>query len=150
LLDWLFDAACFYQAACEHLSERDIIVLEEAFCQQSYYLLAFHQNGYDTERLRQYLQATPEPDLVIAITLSPEDCEQRMHGRSKGVASDILTPLTVAQRLGVLEQRFNMYTDIATYFEQHGVPVLRIENSDHITAQHLLQNALIPSRMFKS
>lgn len=148
LMTWLFDVACYYQAARDFLSDHDIIVLEEAFCQHAYYLLAFHRDHRDPERLHRYLQAIPRPDALIAITVSPTVCEQRMHARSKGIASDILTPLTVEQRLTLLTQRFAMYQDIATYFEQQGVPVLRIDNTDYAVTQRQLQEGLIASCLF--
>ncbi len=142
LIDWFFDMVSYYQTAQEVLTSDDIFLQEEGPCQHAYYLLAFYDGVFDAKRLESYLDAVPAPDLLIAFLTAPELCEQRMHHRQKGVASDILTPLTVQQRLSVLEERLTGYRKIADYLERRGVAVLRIENRDHDTTRREIREGL--------
>lgn len=143
LLTWLLNgvASC-YQAAHQTLTAKEIFLMEEGFCQYAYYLLAFYQGNFDEQRLESYLSLIPKLDLLVALLPPPEECEKRMHSRPKGVASQILTPLSVEQRLNILRHRTRVNQKIADYMEKHHVPVVRLENTDYqithvILAQHL-------------
>lgn len=143
LLKWLLGgvASC-YQAAHQSLASDDIFLMEEGFCQYAYYLLAFYQGNFDEQRLEAYLSLIPTLDLLVVLLPPPEECEKRMHSRPKGVASQILTPLSVEQRLNILRHRTHVNQQIADYMEKHHVPVVRLENMDYqithvILARHL-------------
>lgn len=144
LIDWLFSNAAYYQAACELAQADDNLIMEEGFCQQSYYLLAFYQGRFDEGRLYDYLNVAPKPDIFVALLPTAEECEKRLHQRAKGVASDILTPLTVQQRLEVLKHRAQVYQTIADYWEERSVNVVRIHNETQQEVKALLNEQLVP------
>ncbi len=145
LLDWLFGGvASYYQAASQTLASEDLFLMEEGFCQHAYYLLAFYDGNFEEQRLETYLDLIPKLDLLVTLLPPPEECEKRMNSRQKGVASDILTPLSVQQRLSILEHRASVCQKIADYLEKQHVPVTRLENTDyqstHVTLANHLRN----------
>ncbi|PIE36573.1 hypothetical protein CSA56_00025 [candidate division KSB3 bacterium] len=142
LIEWFFDMVGYYQAAQDILGDDEFFLQEEGPCQHAYYLLAFYNGEFDVKRLEAYLAAVPVPDMLIAFFTAPELCEQRMNSRKKGVASDILTPLSVQQRLAVLEERLAVYRKIADYLEQKGVAVLRLDNRNRDTTFRELREGL--------
>lgn len=143
LIDWLFSNAVFYQAAHELANAADILIMEEGFCQQSYYLTAFYNGNFDEGRLYEYLNATPKPDFFVALLPDADECEKRLNQREKGVSSGILTPLTVQQRLEVLEHRVNVYQKIADYWEGRSVNVVRIHNETRQEVNALLTEQIL-------
>ncbi len=144
LIDWLFTHAVQYQAARELAKADDILIMEEGFCQQVYYLTAFYQGHFREKQLYDFLNMTPKPDIFIALLPDAEECEKRMHRRKKGVASDILSPLTVQQRLDVLEHRSGVYQSVADYWEEQGVAVLRVRNETQQEVKALFLEDLLP------
>ena len=144
LIDWLFSNAAYYQAACELANAEDILIMEEGFCQQSYYLLAYYQGEFDEAHLYDYLNVIPKPDVFVALLPTADECEKRLHQRAKGVASDILAPLTVQQRLEVLEHRAQVYQKIADYWEGRSVNVIRVHNETKQEVKALLADRLLP------
>lgn len=143
LLMWLLGgvASC-YQAAHQTLAPDDIFLMEEGFCQYAYYLLAFYQGNFDEQRLESYLNLIPKLDLLVALLPPPEECDKRLHSRPKGVASQILTPLSVEQRLNILRHRTRVNQKITEYMEKHHVPVVRLENTDYQTTHVILARHL--------
>ena len=144
LIDWLFTHGVQYQAACELGEVNDILIMEEGFCQQSYYLTAFYQGHFEEMRLYDYLSVTPQPDVFVALLPDAEECERRMNLREKGVASDILAPLTAPQRLELLEHRAGVYKKIADYWEERSVQVIRVRNETASEVKALLNEELLP------
>jgi thymidylate kinase len=143
LVHWIFDAATLYQAAYESLKEDDILVQEEGFCQQAYYLLvAFRNDVLEENVLAEYLNLIPQPDLLIVISADPEQSEARMQQRSKGVSSDILRLMPVSERIALLAHRLNIYHKIADSLEAQQVNVVRLDNSNYHASQQLLKEAL--------
>ncbi len=143
LVHWIFDAATIYQAAHEFLEENDVLVQEEGFCQQAYYLLAaFRKALLEEQVLAQYLNLIPQPHLLIVISTDPEQSEARMQQRAKGVSSDILRLMPVAERITLLTHRLNMYHKIADYLETQQVTVVRLDNSNYRASRQLLKKAL--------
>ena len=142
LLQWWLDVASYYQLAQETLTHAEWLLLEEGFCQHAYYLFAFQQTGLDLDGLQRYVERVPPPDLLVWLEVTPEICEHRMQARRKGVASDILAPLTVAQRHAILQERFETYAWIAEYFEQRGVCVIRVPQVELAALPEFLQTAL--------
>lgn len=144
LVHWVLDPAMLYQASHEFLEHDDILVQEEGFCQQAYYLLAaFRSTALDSKTLKHYLRQIPHPHLLIMISSDPEQCEARMQGRAKGVSSDILRYLSVADRRDVLHERLSLYQQIAAYFEQQHIQVVRLHNQDLHTSHEYLNDALV-------
>lgn len=143
LVHWVLDPAMLYQAAHEFLGPDDILIQEEGFCQQAYYLLAaFRSTALETNTLERYLRQIPRPHLLIMLASDPEQCEARMQERPKGVSSDVLRYLAVADRLDVLYERLNLYQQIVAYFEQQHVQVVRLDNQQLSTSRRDLENAL--------
>ena len=142
LIEWFWDAATTYQAAQETLAATDIFLFEEGFAQYAYYPFAFFDGALNQERLDRYLQHLPKPDLFVALLPTPEACEARMHGRAKGVASDILTPLSAPQRLAILQERTAFNETIAAYWERQRVTMIRLENDDYERTKQSLADQL--------
>jgi thymidylate kinase len=142
LLLRFFDLMSVYQAGCDFLNRDDVLLLDEGFCQQAYYLLAFLNGGFNNQVLERYLQLVPKPDLLVVLLTTPEQCEERMQKRLKGVGSAILRRLTASQRLKLLEQRLNIYKKITEYIEKHDVAVIKLHNSDYSTTKKRLEEQL--------
>jgi hypothetical protein len=143
LMRWNFDLMSFYQASCDVLDQDTILVQEEGFCQHAYYFLAFRQGGFNDHELETYLDLIPKPDMLVFLSTTPEQCEERMNVRSKGIASDILRTLPAAQRMTLLSQRLHVYNKIADYFATHNIPVMRVENTNYKATQILLAERLL-------
>ncbi len=144
LIDWFFDLASTYQASHDFLGNDDVLLLEEGFCQQAYYLLiAFRKRNTNNKDLENYLQLIPKPHLVFSILTDPEKCEKRMNKRQKGVSSDILRFLTVSERILLLEQRLKIYKKIVNYLEKRNVAVIRLENNNYRATQQILEETLV-------
>jgi thymidylate kinase len=142
LMRWNFDLMSFYQASCDLLDQDTILLQEEGFGQHAYYLLAFRKGGFDNRAFETYIHLIPKPDLLIVLLTSPEQCEERMNARAKGIASDILRTLPISQRMALLDHRLNTYTRMADAFETHNVPVMRVENTNHAATQALIVERL--------
>lgn len=143
LLQWIFEAATLYQASHEFLHDDDVLVQEEGFCQQAYYLIfAFRKSHFDAHILEQYLQLIPKPHLIVLVSTDPEQCEQRMQQRSKGVSSDILRLMSVSERIELLAQRLHIYEKIANYLEAQQVDVIRLDNKNYSTSLQILAKRL--------
>jgi thymidylate kinase len=132
-----------YQASFDCLESNAILLQEEGFCQQAYYLLfAFRENTSHTQLLERYLQNIPRPDLVVSIVTEADQCESRMQQRAKGVSSDILRFLPVSERIELLAQRLNIYEKIANYLEAQHVEVIRLDNNNYRVSQQMLEDKL--------
>ena len=143
LLSWFFDVACVYQAAQEFLATDDVLLIEEGLCQQAFYLLCtFRKPDVDDRKLKRYLQLIPKPDVLIAVFVDPQECEERMQSRSKGIAN-MLRTLPVAERIAVLEQRQKTYRKIADDFETQKIEVIRLDKTNHTANQKQLAEKLI-------
>ncbi len=130
LLLWFFEVACIYQAAQEYLESHDVLLMEEGFCQQAYYLTAaFRKKALNDQQLARYIQLIPEPQLLIALFADPEQCEKRLQTRPTGIPSKILRSLTVSERIALLEQRMNTYQKIVESLEKRNIPVIRLNNT---------------------
>ncbi len=131
LLLWFFDVACIYQAAQEYLESHDVLLMEEGFYQQSYYLTAaFRKEALNDQQLARYVQLIPEPQLLIALFADPGQCEKRLQTRTTGIPSKILRSLTVSERIALLKHRMNTYQKIAEYLEKRNIPVIRLNNNN--------------------
>lgn len=143
LVHWILDPAMLYQASSEFLAEDAILVQEEGFCQQAYYLLAaFRTTKPGVDDLKRYFRQIPQPHLLILLSSDPEQCEARMQRRAKGVSSDILRYLSVNDRLDVLKDRLRLYEWIAAYFEEQQGQVVRLDNRDLRMSHQRLKDAL--------
>ena len=142
LIEWFFDIASYYQAGVDTLTENAAGLLEEGFCQHAYYLCAFWETHAQEQPLQRYLELIPTPDLLVCLLTSAEQSEARMQARFKGVSSDILRPLTVDQRLAVLDERLRMYMAIADNLEQKGATVIRLEHDDYQHSHRILEEQL--------
>jgi hypothetical protein len=142
LIEWFFDIASYYQAGVETLPEKAIGLLEEGFCQHAYYLCAFRDQHAPEQPFQRYLELIPQPDLLVCLLSSVEQSEARMQARGKGVSSDILRPLTVEQRLAVLDERRRMYAAIAETLEQNGATVVRLAHDDYQQSHRILEEQL--------
>jgi thymidylate kinase len=143
LLTWFFDVACVYQAAQEFLATDDVLLIEEGLCQQAFYLLCeFRKPGVDDQKLKRYLQLIPKPDALIALFVDPQECEERMRTRTKGIAN-MLRTLPVGERIALLEQRQETYRKIADDFETQKIEVIRLDETNHTTVPKYLAEKLI-------
>lgn len=143
LLQWVFDAATQYQACQQFLNDDDVVLQEEGFYQQAYYLIvAFRKPVIEDHILEQYLQLIPKPQVIMLITTTPEQCEERMQKRAKGVSSDILRLMSATERVALLEQRLNIYEKIANYLESRGVDVIRLDNENYSESLQVLEEKL--------
>ena len=142
LVTWFCDVACVYQAARQWLRPQEILLWEEGFCQQVYYLIvAFRQAGLDERKIAAYLQLIPKPDAAVLLLADPNQCEARMHSRSKGIANH-LRMLSPAERIAVLEQRFQTYLVVAQELEARNVTVIRLETTEPGSASRMLAERL--------
>ncbi len=143
LLDWIFDTATHYHACQRYLQADDIILQEEGFCQQAYYLLeAFRPSSSEKDLLTPYLELIPKPQTLIFITTPAEQSESQMQQRAKGVSSDILSLMSVDDRLDLLTHRLATYEQIAHYLEQNGVDVIRLSHKEYQASLHTLKEHL--------
>ena len=144
LLSWFFDVACIYQASQETLEADGVLVMEEGFCQQAYYLIAAFREADDIGvKLERYCELIPKPSLVIFLLADPEACEKRLHTRATGIPSSILSSLTASERIALFTHRLSTYQALAQYLEQQHVPVMRVDNTQpyHVT-QKILEESL--------
>jgi thymidylate kinase len=145
LISWFFEVAGIYQAARDILKPDEILLLEEGFCQQTYYLItAFREHNERAQFLEQYVKSIPMPDLVIALSADPERCEQRLQTRGTGIPSKVLQSLAPTERIALFEQRQKTYQEVARYLEEHDVPVIRLDNNhnEYSATRTLLEQAL--------
>jgi thymidylate kinase len=142
LMKWFFDLMSVYQASHDFLDKNTMLLQEEGFCQHAYYLLAFRKGGCDEQELDTYLQLIPKPDLLVFLLTTPQQCEERMNARSKGIASDILRSLPLSQRMALQDQRLKTHQHIADYLETQNVAVIRLDNADYSTTQKILEERL--------
>jgi thymidylate kinase len=145
LIRWFFDVACIYQASQDFLRDDDVLLMEEGFCQQTYYLIvAFRKGNINDRKLERYIQLIPKPQLVVAIFTDPTQCERRLQTRPTGIPSKILRSLTVSERIALLEQRMNTYQKIATYLEKQNLPVVRLNNNNNYSStRKILEETLV-------
>ncbi len=143
LISWFFDVACIYQAAQDILENHAVLLMEEGFCQQTYYLISAFRDDDRIQFLKNYIRAIPKPDLVIALSAEPEKCEHRLQTRATGIPSKILHALTPPERIALFEHRLNTYQRVAQYLEEHDVPVLRVDNNNNYSStRKILEQAL--------
>jgi len=145
LITWFFDIAGIYQASQEFIGNDDVLLIEEGFCQQAYYLVvAFRKETGADQKLKRYIQLIPKPQLVISLFADPDQCEERLQTRPTGIPSTILRSLTVSERITLLEHRLNTYQKIADYLEKQNVTVIRLNNNNssnftrEIIEEHLM------------
>lgn len=95
-----------WQSLKGRLPEEVVVIFEEGFIQKSF-MFVDHSNGLliEKEKLCNYLEIIPIPDIVVFVTASIETCQSRMMDRPDGLTerlksadnNEILAFLTTAQ-----------------------------------------------------
>lgn len=145
LIAWFFDVACIYQASREVLDTNGVMVMEEGFCQQAYYLIAaFRETDTIEQNLERYSRLIPKPSLVIFLAADPEECEKRLQTRASGIPSTILRSLTAPERVALFKHRLATYQTFVQYLEQQNVAVMRVDNNHaYRSTQKILEEKIL-------
>ena len=143
LIRWFCDVACIYQAGQEWLQPADVLMLEEGWCQQAYYLIvAFREQNIDASNIERYVELLPKPDGVVFLLADPEECERRLNTRATGIPSSILSSMTASERIALLEERLKTYRVVVDTLKKKNVPVIQLETQDKDDAGQILTDYL--------
>ncbi|MGH8936859.1 MAG: hypothetical protein ACRDXD_11475 [Acidimicrobiia bacterium] len=129
VVKWMLDLFAAFQFVDDRLTQEEVLVLDEGFCNRVNTLFAYGPaDGPDVspQEIGAYVDRIPRPDLVLRIDTSSEASEARLERRGWTERLDQLSP---PERRAVLE-RSRQCIDLATSrLREAGVSVVPIDNN---------------------
>lgn len=146
VVKWMLDLFAAFQFVDDRLSDEEVLLLDEGFCNRVNTLFAYGaSSGPDPspQEIGAYIDHIPHPDLVLRVHTTSEASEARLERRGWTERLDRLSP---PERRAVLE-RSRECIDLATSrLQEAGVSVVPIDNNQALaTALTAMEEVL--SRM---
>lgn len=126
--DWIFRSFSRYNIVNQNLKQKEIVVLDEGFCNRSISLFVNQETQPNDELVYQYADAIPAPDIVFMIVSKPDICISRMSDRPGGYPGRMAT-LSVNEKEEFLHNASNCLDIVRNNIENRGSKVINIDNN---------------------
>lgn len=124
VIKWMLGLFAGFRFVEERLTDREVLVIDEGFCNRVTSLFAYGSSGSDpTTEILTYADHIPRPDLVFVLEAGVEVCEERMERRGWTERLALLGPL---ERRGVLTRSQRCIVVAAARLQQVGVRVVHL------------------------
>ena len=133
MLENFFQTAAVYQLAQQYLQEREMLIIEEGFCQQAYHALTLRTCDVSDDAIDEYIGLIPRPAYLLAVLTPPEECEERLRARQK--YPRVLENLSFQEKIAYLRRRAAFHERIIASVRKHWrIPLIEapnVQNEDH-------------------
>jgi len=126
-----FDSFTHFFIAQAVMGKGEAILTDPGLIQRGIALLGYRSTEIDEVNLRDYLQLTPLPDVLISVQVPPEVCLTRMQKRSfprrlRGLnEQDVMTSLNICQAYQSMAEK---------EIQRRGAALIEVENREPLQA----------------
>lgn len=125
LIKWLVQLFSGYALAADMLTQDEILILDEGFCNRALSIFGYCSGAVDPDQVRAYIAAVPAPNAVMCVDASSQTREARLAGR--GLPSRLRN--ADAARRSELDRNFEVCLAVtAAELAARGIPVLHVNN----------------------
>ena len=129
VLGWIVNLMARYQLATEHGGVAWLVV-DEGFAQRAVALLAAGRDQSDEPALKAYLDASPQPDVLVVVESSLEVCAARLDRRGW---SERLIGADKTARQAFLEECAQLVSLIRTRSAEGDLEVISVSGEEPVT-----------------